>query len=166
MLLAVLLVAVVLPASTATDYTVGESSGWTIGVDYSAWTEGKTFHIGDTLSFQYNPVHSVMEVSAADHGACSTSNPLGWYTDQSTTIQLTDPGTRYFICGTSGHCGFGMNLAVTVVFDDSRSSATRATSSSTVMSAKPSKSTRNDDVATSAATTTATAAPGSSSKLT
>ncbi|GJN02168.1 hypothetical protein PR202_ga19492 [Eleusine coracana subsp. coracana] len=162
MLMAVLLVAVVLPASTATDYTVGESSGWTIGVDYSAWTEGKTFHIGDTLSFQYNPVHSVMEVSAADHGACSTSNPLGWYTDQSTTIQLTDPGTRFFICGTSGHCGFGMKLAVTVV-SDSRRSAPRATSTSTAMSAKPSKPTGND-VATSAADTTA--APGSSSKLT
>jgi hypothetical protein len=48
MLLAVLLVAVV-PASTAKDYTVGESSGWTTGVDYSAWTKGKTFHVGDTV---------------------------------------------------------------------------------------------------------------------
>lgn len=64
--------------------------------------------------FQYSSVHSVAEVSAADHGACSASNPLRSYRDQSTTIALTRPGTRYFICGASGHCASGMKLAVTV----------------------------------------------------
>ncbi|XP_062185247.1 mavicyanin-like [Phragmites australis] len=112
LLLAVLLVTVV-PAS-AKDYAVGDSSGWRTGVDYTAWAKGKTFSVGDTLSFQYNAVHSVEEVSAADYGACSASNPLRSYRDQSTSIPLTKTGTRYFICGTTGHCASGMKLTVTV----------------------------------------------------
>jgi hypothetical protein len=47
-LVAVLLAAAAAPAS-AKDYTVGDSSGWTTGVDYTAWARGKTFNIGDTL---------------------------------------------------------------------------------------------------------------------
>lgn len=35
--------------SLATVYTVGDSSGWTMGVDYSTWTSGKTFVVGDSL---------------------------------------------------------------------------------------------------------------------
>ena len=65
-------------------------------------------------AFQYGAAHSVLEVSAADHGACSASNPLRSHRDQSTTIPLTKPGTRYFICGAAGHCAAGMKLAVTV----------------------------------------------------
>lgn len=33
----------------ATVYTVGDSSGWTMGVDYTTWTTGKTFVVGDSL---------------------------------------------------------------------------------------------------------------------
>ncbi|ONK74145.1 uncharacterized protein A4U43_C03F3230 [Asparagus officinalis] len=39
----------------ATDYTVGGSQGWTTGVDYSSWTAGKTFKVGDNLVFSYAP---------------------------------------------------------------------------------------------------------------
>ncbi|CAL5015620.1 unnamed protein product [Urochloa decumbens] len=112
LVLAILLIGVV-PAS-AKDYTVGDSSGWKPGVNYTAWTKGKQFSVGDTLSFQYGAAHSVLEVSAADHSACSASNPLRSHNDQSTTIPLTKSGTRYFICGAAGHCASGMKLAVTV----------------------------------------------------
>lgn len=30
-------------------YTVGDTSGWSIGADYSTWATDKTFSIGDTL---------------------------------------------------------------------------------------------------------------------
>lgn len=30
-------------------YTVGETSGWAIGADYSTWTSDKTFAVGDSL---------------------------------------------------------------------------------------------------------------------
>jgi hypothetical protein len=104
----------------------------------------------------------VEEVSAAGHGACSTSNPLRSYKDQSTTIALTKPGTRYFICGTTGHCALGMKLAVTVV-SGSGSSAPRNVEFHRALSAKPSSKPTGSDDATSAAATTA--APGFSSKL-
>nr|CAB3485307.1 unnamed protein product [Digitaria exilis] len=112
--LAILLITAVVPAS-AKDYTVGDSSGWKPGVDYTAWAKGKSFNVGDTLSFQYAAAHSVLEVSAADHSACSASNPLRTHEGgQSTTVPLTKPGTRYFICGAAGHCAAGMKLAVSV----------------------------------------------------
>jgi len=41
-------VTMVLP-TLATLHTVGDSSGWAIGADYSSWTSGKTFAVGDTL---------------------------------------------------------------------------------------------------------------------
>ncbi|XP_066328147.1 uclacyanin-3-like [Miscanthus floridulus] len=109
----VLLAAVAAPAH-AKDYTVGDSSGWTSGVDYTTWASGKAFAVGDNLVFQYSMLHSVAEVSSADYSACSASNSIQSYSDQNTKIALTAPGTRYFICGTPGHCGNGMKLAVTV----------------------------------------------------
>nr|CAB3487834.1 unnamed protein product [Digitaria exilis] len=113
--LAILLLLVAAVPASAKDYTVGDSSGWKPGVDYTAWAKGKSFNVGDTLSFQYAAAHSVLEVSAADHSACSASNPLRSHEGgQSTTIPLTKPGTRYFICGGAGHCAAGMKLAVTV----------------------------------------------------
>jgi hypothetical protein len=46
--LLILLAAVAAPAH-AKDYTVGDSSGWTSGVDYTTWASGKTFAVGDNL---------------------------------------------------------------------------------------------------------------------
>lgn len=34
---------------TAAVYTVGESSGWSTGGDYSSWATDKKFTVGDTL---------------------------------------------------------------------------------------------------------------------
>ncbi|TVT98679.1 hypothetical protein EJB05_56011, partial [Eragrostis curvula] len=112
LLLTTVLLVAVAPAS-AKDYTVGDSTGWTTGVDYTAWTKGKTFHVGDTLCkdtqmpvpVQCDPFGDGGE--RGGHGACSASNPLRSHKDQSTTIALTNPGTRYFICGTTGHCAAG-----------------------------------------------------------
>lgn len=44
----VLVMVISMPCS-ATVYTVGDSSGWTLGVDYSTWTSDKTFNVGDSL---------------------------------------------------------------------------------------------------------------------
>ncbi|PVH66729.1 hypothetical protein PAHAL_1G330900 [Panicum hallii] len=110
----VLLAAAAVSPAYATDHVVGDASGWTSGVDYTTWTKGKTFSVGDNLVFQYSAMHTVAEVSSADYSACSASNSLQSYSDQNTKIPLTAPGTRYFICGTPGHCSGGMKLAVTV----------------------------------------------------
>jgi hypothetical protein len=36
-------------ASAMTSYMVGDNQGWTTGVDYSGWTPGKNFVVGDKL---------------------------------------------------------------------------------------------------------------------
>ncbi|TVU14988.1 hypothetical protein EJB05_38486 [Eragrostis curvula] len=153
LLLAVLL-AIVAPAS-AKDYAVGDSSGWKPGVDYTAWAKGKSFNVGDSLSFQYNAAHSVAEVSEADYKACSASNALGSYKDQSTSIPLTKPGTRYFICGAAGHCAAGMKLAITVS-DGSSAPATTTTASPTTRSTNSAGSDSDESGATGRAARLAT----------
>uniref|UniRef100_A0A0E0KTG6 Phytocyanin domain-containing protein n=1 Tax=Oryza punctata TaxID=4537 RepID=A0A0E0KTG6_ORYPU len=150
-LVAVLLAAAAAPAS-AKDYTVGDSSGWTTGVDYTAWAKGKTFNIGDTLLFQYTSAgHSVVEVSEADHSSCSAANPLRSYKDGTTIVTLTRPGTRYFICGSTGHCGAGMKLTVTVASLSGSGSATGGT-----RLAKPSSSSSGEEAPSAADPTTTT----------
>ncbi|KAG8072464.1 hypothetical protein GUJ93_ZPchr0006g43183 [Zizania palustris] len=47
-MVALLLVACV-PAAAATSYTVGDSSGWTTGIDYTRWIGCKSFKVGDSL---------------------------------------------------------------------------------------------------------------------
>ena len=47
-LVVVILVARVFPAA-ATSFTVGDKSGWTLGVDYTTWASGNTFKVGDSL---------------------------------------------------------------------------------------------------------------------
>ncbi|GJM86321.1 hypothetical protein PR202_ga02171 [Eleusine coracana subsp. coracana] len=126
----VLLLAAVAPAF-GKDYVVGDSSGWTSGVDYDTWAKGKTFNVGDNLVFQYNMMHTVAEVSSADYSACSASNSIQSYSDQNTKIALTKPGTRYFVCGTPGHCSGGMKLAVTVAAADATAPAPESPSAAT-----------------------------------
>ncbi|PAN39409.1 hypothetical protein PAHAL_7G240400 [Panicum hallii] len=164
LLLAILLVVAGVPAS-AKDYTVGGSSGWKPGVDYAAWAKGKPFSVGDTLSFQYDAAHSVLEVSEADHGACSASNPLRSHRDQSTTIPLTKPGTRYFICGAAGHCAAGMKLAVTVSGGDS-APATTASSGPSMRSTNATPAAGSTAAATESDSSASGAAAASGALLT
>ncbi|GFY85871.1 hypothetical protein Acr_04g0006090 [Actinidia rufa] len=85
----------------AKDYTVGESSGWAVGMDYSTWTSGKTFTVGDTLC-------------ASDYSTCTVGNAIKTDSSGATNFPLKTAGTYYFICGVPGHCGSGMKVAVTV----------------------------------------------------
>ncbi|KAJ6730311.1 BLUE COPPER PROTEIN-LIKE [Salix viminalis] len=109
-------------------HTVGGSSGWAIGMDYSTWTSGKTFSVGDTLVFNYGGGHTVDEVSASDYRKCTTGNAITSDSSGATTVALKTAGTHYFICGVPGHCGGGMKLAVTVA---AAGSSTKPSSSET-----------------------------------
>ncbi|KAJ4761081.1 Blue copper protein [Rhynchospora pubera] len=101
--------------ASATDYTVGDSSGWTTGVDYTKWTGDKSFQVGDNLVFDFvSGAHTVTEVTKSDYSSCSTSNAISNSNSAPTTVSLTSAGTRYFICGVPGHCSSGQKLAVTV----------------------------------------------------
>ncbi|CAL4886344.1 unnamed protein product [Urochloa decumbens] len=160
--LVVLLAAVAAPAY-ATDYVVGDSSGWTSGVDYTTWAKGKTFSVGDNLVFQYSAMHTVAEVSSADYSACSSSNSLQSFSDQNTKIALTAPGTRYFVCGTPGHCSGGMKLAVTVSAAAATAPAASTTPPGSDDDTPPATTTPS---ATTPPATTTTAAPTTKSTST
>ncbi|KAJ0024100.1 hypothetical protein Pint_08392 [Pistacia integerrima] len=86
-----LVICMVVP-SLATVYTVGDSSGWTMGADYSTWTSGKTFKVGDSLVFNYGSGHTVDEVSASDYNTCTTGNALTTDSSGATTIALKTAG--------------------------------------------------------------------------
>ncbi|CAL9136390.1 unnamed protein product [Musa textilis] len=101
--------------ASATDHTVGGSTGWANGVDYTTWTSGKTIVAGDSLTFNYVAgVHTVDQVSATDYSSCSASNALSTDSSGQTTVKLSKAGTYYFICGVASHCSNGMKIAVPV----------------------------------------------------
>ncbi|PKA50033.1 Blue copper protein [Apostasia shenzhenica] len=153
-LAAALLIIHLAERSAAKIYTVGDASGWTSGVDYSSWTTGKTFLVGDGIAFNYAPgAHTVNEVKAKDYKACSASSYLTTDTSGSTTITFKKAGKHYFICGVSGHCAAGMKLAVTV--SSSSSSAPSPSPSSHSPSSSPiSSKAPSGNHAGAAATTT------------
>ncbi|WOH11995.1 hypothetical protein DCAR_0831491 [Daucus carota subsp. sativus] len=109
----ILLADAVVP-SLGSSYVVGDVSGWALNVDYSLWTYGKTFNVGDNLVFYYGSGHTVDRVNARDYSSCSVENPITTSDTGSTTITLDSPGYYYFICGAIGHCSSGMKLAVAV----------------------------------------------------
>lgn len=151
------LLAVMAPAF-AVDHTVGDSSGWASGVDYTTWASDKTFKVGDTLVFQYGASHNVAEVGSADYSACSASNSIQSFSDQDTKITLTKPGTRYFICGVTGHCAGGMKLAVKV--------SPAATATTPAPAATPAAPSDTPSTTTPATTTPATTTPAATTPAT
>ncbi|KAH7282258.1 hypothetical protein KP509_35G022000 [Ceratopteris richardii] len=112
-LTALVVVSLCLRGAVATNFKVGDSTGWTFS-DYTTWASGKTFRVGDTLEFVYNSAHNVVEVTKSDYDSCSAGNATP-YTDGDTKIELKTTGSKYFICSVPGHCSEGMKLAVNVV---------------------------------------------------
>ncbi|KAJ9555125.1 hypothetical protein OSB04_009739 [Centaurea solstitialis] len=96
---------VLLPATTmATDYVVGDESGWTTNYDYQAWAKGKTFCVGDNLVFKYaQGSHNVFKVDGAGFANCTI--PLaGGLTSGNDVVTLSTPGKKWYICGIATHC--------------------------------------------------------------
>lgn len=69
--------------------------------------------------FQYSSSHSLNEAKRESFEACNTTDVLSTFSDGNTTIALTQPGERYFVCGNNLHCLGGMKLQVNVVGDAS-----------------------------------------------
>ncbi|KAG6788130.1 hypothetical protein POTOM_004184 [Populus tomentosa] len=98
----------------AATYMVGDNSGWDISTDLDTWAQSKKFVVGDLLLFQYSSSHSLEEVKKEDFDSCNTTNAARTFTNGNTTVPLTEPGTRYFVCGNQLHCLGGMKLQVNV----------------------------------------------------
>ncbi|KAI3982009.1 hypothetical protein MKX01_018915 [Papaver californicum] len=100
------LLSVFVYASSATpsyphSYLVGGESGWSRDTDWKTWSSSNTFSVGDTIVFVYKPVHNVLEVNESAY--------LYF-----TTVTHDNLGTRYFTCGTEGHCSFGLKVKIVV----------------------------------------------------
>jgi hypothetical protein len=117
LLVAVVALAVAIGTAHGASYTVGAPAGsWDLRTNYTLWASGVTFRAGDQLVFKYpRAAHNVLEVSRADHDACSSASPLNAFSTGDDVVPLPAGGvTRYFICGVPGHCDNGMKLAVRV----------------------------------------------------
>ncbi|CAF2356839.1 hypothetical protein BRARA_J02519 [Brassica rapa] len=104
----------VITRCNATTYFVGDTSGWDISSDLESWTLGKRFSVGDVLMFQYSSTHSVYEVAKDNFQSCNSTDPIRTFTNGNTTVALSKPGDRFFLCGNRLHCFAGMRLQVNV----------------------------------------------------
>uniref|UniRef100_A0A0E0EHP1 Phytocyanin domain-containing protein n=1 Tax=Oryza meridionalis TaxID=40149 RepID=A0A0E0EHP1_9ORYZ len=104
-------------AAGATTYTVGAPDGlWDMETDYKEWVARRTFHPGDKLTFTYSrELHDVVEVTKAGYDACSSANNISAFRSGNDLVALTAVGTRYFLCGLTGHCGSGMKIRIDVL---------------------------------------------------
>ncbi|KAJ7970395.1 Blue copper protein [Quillaja saponaria] len=100
---------------SATNHSVGGDLGWDLSSNLLIWTATTTFHVGDNLVFKYTPIHDVVELNQMDYAMCVLSNPISAHDDGETVIHLTEPGTRYFVCGRLRHCAMGLKLQVQVL---------------------------------------------------
>ncbi|KDO55610.1 hypothetical protein CISIN_1g030729mg [Citrus sinensis] len=101
--------------ASAAQHTVGGSQGWVESADLNSWASGQTFKVGDQIVFKYTPgLHSVVELpSESAYKSCDLGTAKDSMNSGNDVVKLVKPGTRYFACGTSGHCEQGMKVKIT-----------------------------------------------------
>ncbi|CAK9143317.1 unnamed protein product [Ilex paraguariensis] len=118
-------------AMAATQHVVGGSQGWDQSTDFTTWASGQTFKPGDQLVFKYTALHSVVELpNESAYKNCNMGNALNSLNGGNNVVKIDKPGTRYFTCGTLGHCAQGMKVKITTVSADASSSTPGSSSSS------------------------------------
>ncbi|KAL3641996.1 hypothetical protein CASFOL_012811 [Castilleja foliolosa] len=98
-------------------HNVGETAGWTIvgNVDYKNWAVSKTFHLGDTIVFNYKKeFHNVVRVTHAEYKSCNVSSPISTYNTGNDSITIDTMGHHFFVCGMPGHCQAGQKVDINV----------------------------------------------------
>ncbi|KAK1432684.1 hypothetical protein QVD17_09582 [Tagetes erecta] len=114
----------------AEQHVVGGKQGWDESTDFDSWASGQTFKVGDTLIFKYSPMHNVAELgSESAYKSCDVGSATNSMSDGNSVVKLTKVGTRYFACGTTGHCDQGMKVKITTVSASSDSSPSSSSSS-------------------------------------
>nr|XP_043606667.1 mavicyanin-like [Erigeron canadensis] len=114
-LLSIVATAMLIQLALAVDHPVGGSGGWDTSTNLDSWASSQTFTVGDNLVFTFLPNHDVLEVSKDDYDSCTTSGPISNGALTPVTVSLTAAGSRYFICGTPGHCDRGMKVEIKTI---------------------------------------------------
>ncbi|KAJ9549858.1 hypothetical protein OSB04_022401 [Centaurea solstitialis] len=101
---------------SATEYTVGDASGWTLDFDYQTWTQGKQFFVGDKLVFNYSPgKHNVLKVNGTSFQQCIMPSSNEALTSGNDVVTLLTPGRKWYVCGIGKHCELrNMKLVINV----------------------------------------------------
>ncbi|CAJ1789376.1 unnamed protein product [Sphenostylis stenocarpa] len=128
----VLIVALITNEAMAEQHVVGGKQGWDASTDFNSWVSGQTFKVGDQLVFKYSSgLHSVVELGGeSEYKNCDLGNTVNSMNSGNDVVKLNKPGTRYFACGTLGHCGQGMKLKITTVSGTSSPASSSSSSSS------------------------------------
>lgn len=97
--------------------------------------------------FKYTSMHSVVELpNESAFKNCDLGSALDTKKGGNDVVKLNKAGTRYFACGTLGHCDGGMKVKITTV----------AVGSNTASSPASSSSSDDDDSSSDASTSTST----------
>ncbi|GJU19799.1 blue copper protein [Tanacetum coccineum] len=76
-------------------------------------------------------MHSVAELgSENEYKKCDVGSATNSMSDGNSVVKLTKAGTRYFACGTMGHCDQGMKVKITTVSASSSGSSSSSSPSS------------------------------------
>ncbi|KAH1205027.1 Uclacyanin 1 [Glycine max] len=119
----------------AEQHVVGGSQGWDESTDFNSWVSGRTFMVGDQRVFKYSSLHSVVELgSESEYKNCNIGNAVN------SMSSGNDPTTRYFACGTMGHCDQGMKVKITTVSSSGTSSPSSPSLSSAASASASSSS--------------------------
>ncbi|XP_068345677.1 mavicyanin-like [Pyrus communis] len=131
-LLALVFAALLTKETLASQHVVGDSQGWEQSTDLNSWASGQKFKVGDQLVFKYTSgLHSVVELpNESAYKSCDAGSALDTKSSGNDVVKLTKAGTRYFACGTSGHCDQGMKMKITTVDGNAPSSPSSPSSSS------------------------------------
>lgn len=154
----IFVLALIAKQASAAQHVVGDSQGWDESVDLNSWASGQTFKVGDQLGmlfcllyailirfkfhisislfehavFNYSSgLHSVVELgSESAYKNCDLGTALDSKNTGNDVVKLNKVGTRYFACGTLGHCDSGMKMKVTTVAGNAASTPASTNSAS------------------------------------
>ncbi|KAL3637889.1 hypothetical protein CASFOL_018337 [Castilleja foliolosa] len=99
------------------NHIVGDSI-WSIPPTYDFygnWSSSYSFHIGDTLYFDFDSgLYNVIQVSRGEFDSCSGNQPLDALMYGPATFPLSRKGVFYFMCNVSNYCWLGQKVSVIV----------------------------------------------------
>ncbi|MQL97240.1 hypothetical protein Taro_029939 [Colocasia esculenta] len=105
--------------ASAYDFDVGGEHGWVVPPSnntrvYNQWASKNRFRIGDSLVFKYKK-DSVMMVTEEEYDHCNAKQPIFFYNNGNTEVELDHAGIYYFISGLREHCEKGQKMIVRVL---------------------------------------------------